>query len=319
MEEFAKGTRDGWVKYEGNPVLGGELGVCFDITLLKDSDKYRMWFSWRSKKSVALTESSDGIHWSHPVICLEPADSGWEDEINRCSVVFHDGKYHMWYTGQIWETISENKDGEGIERKISFTGQSKLGYATSDDGIVWKRYSANPVMTADHPWEKVAVMCPHVLWDEAKKCYCMWYSGGEQYEPNAIGYAESHDGIKWNKYNNNPVLKADPHSLWEQHKCTACQVIKLEDWYYMFYIGFQNEDYAQIGVARSKDGINGWERSKYNPIIAPDEGNWDGEACYKPFVIYEPDRKEWLLWYNGRKGNVEQIGFVKRPGKNLTF
>ncbi|HKM52332.1 MAG TPA: hypothetical protein VJY33_02920 [Isosphaeraceae bacterium] len=32
-------------------------------------------------------------------------------------------------------------------------------------------------------------MCPHVLWDEQAKLYRMWYSGGEQYEPNAIGFA----------------------------------------------------------------------------------------------------------------------------------
>jgi hypothetical protein len=31
-------------------------------------------------------------------------------------------------------------------------------------------------------------MCPHVNWDE-KGVFKMWYSGDEQYEPNAIGYA----------------------------------------------------------------------------------------------------------------------------------
>lgn len=30
-------------------------------------------------------------------------------------------------------------------------------------------------------------MRPHVLYDEKEKLYRMWYSGGEQYEPNAIG------------------------------------------------------------------------------------------------------------------------------------
>jgi hypothetical protein len=36
-------------------------------------------------------------------------------------------------------------------------------------------------------------MCPHVLWDEGPAVR-MWYSAGEQYEPNAIGYATSSDG-----------------------------------------------------------------------------------------------------------------------------
>src|SRR5206468_3062464 len=65
-------TAGGWRKYEGNPVLGGSLGTCFDVALLRETAKYRMWFSWRPKKSVALVESSDGIHWSPPEIVLEP-------------------------------------------------------------------------------------------------------------------------------------------------------------------------------------------------------------------------------------------------------
>ena len=46
-------------------------------------------------------------------------------------------------------------------------------------------------MSAETPWEKVAVMNPHVIWDAQAGLYKMWYSGGEQYEPNAIGYATS--------------------------------------------------------------------------------------------------------------------------------
>jgi hypothetical protein len=38
-------TAAGWVKYAQNPVLGGDLGTCFDISVLKDADTYRMCFS----------------------------------------------------------------------------------------------------------------------------------------------------------------------------------------------------------------------------------------------------------------------------------
>ena len=85
----------------------------------------------------------------------------------------------------------------------------------------------------------------------------------------------------------------------------------------MFYIGYCNEDYAQIGIARSKDGILGWERHPQNPIIAPDSSGWDAEACYKPYAIY--DGEKWLLWYNGRKGCLEQIGVVTHVGYDLGF
>ena len=53
----ASSAATGWTKFAGNPVLGGKLGTCFDVSLLKEDDNFRMWFSWRPKKSIALVES----------------------------------------------------------------------------------------------------------------------------------------------------------------------------------------------------------------------------------------------------------------------
>ena len=84
-------SRAGWEKYPGNPVLGGDLGTCFDISVLAEDDKYRMIFSWRPKKSIALTESKDGIHWIDPVILLSPRETPqrWENDLNHPSVIRH--------------------------------------------------------------------------------------------------------------------------------------------------------------------------------------------------------------------------------------
>ncbi|MFA5189439.1 MAG: glycosyl hydrolase family 65 protein [Verrucomicrobiia bacterium] len=290
-------TAAGWTKCAGNPVLGGKLGTCFDISLLKEDGRFRMWFSWRPKKSIALAESKDGIHWSEPLIVLGPnAASGWEDNMNRPVVVRRGDGYHMWFTGQA-------------------RGGSWIGYATSHDGKVWKRMTEKPVFSPEAPWEKVAVMCPHVIWDDAAKQFRMWYSGGEQNEPNAIGYATSPDGVVWTKLPSNPIFAADPKSEWERHKVTACQVMRHGDWHLMFYIGFRTERFAQIGIARSRDGISDWQRLTANPIIRPTPGAWDASACYKPFAILDGDR--WLLWYNGRKDRVEQIGLATHDGGEL--
>ncbi|MHB8524047.1 MAG: MGH1-like glycoside hydrolase domain-containing protein [Limisphaerales bacterium] len=289
-------THGGWRKYEHNPVLGGALGTCFDVALLRERGRYRMWFSWRPKKSLALVESPDGIHWSEPVIVLGPNPSTkWEDDINRPVVVQRADGYHLWYTGQA-------------------NGRSSIGYATSSDGVRWTRRSSAPVVSPDQPWEKVAVMCPHVLWDAKQKRFRMWYSGGDQYEPDAIGYATSADGLRWAK-RPNPIFQADPRTAWEQHKVTACQVIRRGGWHYMFYIGFRDVNHAQIGLARSRDGITGWERFRANPILSPGENQWDHDACYKPFAIF--DGRKWLLWYNGRRGGVEQIGLAIHDGEDL--
>ncbi len=291
----------GWCKYDKNPVLGGELGTCFDVSVLDEGNIYRMYFSWRPKRSIALVESQDGIHWSKPSIVLGPRSrSGWEDRVNRPAVTKRKNNYHMWYTGQM-------------------SDRSWIGYATSKDGVIWERAGTKPVLSPEEPWEGVAVMCPHVMWNEVKSLYEMWYSAGEQYEPNAIGYATSKDGMNWKKRTGNPVFTADRNNEWEKHKVTGCQVIRLDDWYVMFYIGFRDEHRAQIGLARSRDGLTGWQRHSGNPIIWPGEGSWDGDSCYKPFAIYEEENDRWLLWYNGRFKNVEQIGMAIHEGKSLGF
>ena len=300
-DALQKETSGGWKKFEGNPVMGGKYGTCFDISVLKEGDTYRMWLSWRPKKSIALVESKDGIHWSEPpkAVFGPRLETGWENDINRPYVLKRADGYHMWYTGQA-------------------KGRSWIGYATSSDGVTWKRMSDKPVLSPDQPWEKnIAVMCPSVLWDETAKQFRMWYSGGEQNEPNAIGYATSPNGLTWKKNESNPVFIADPNNPWEKHKVTACQVEKVGEWYVMFYIGFENEGTARICLARSKDGITNWQRHPTNPIIFPGKGKWDHNACYKPYAIF--DGQKWLLWYNGRRGGLEQIGVVLHDGEELGF
>jgi hypothetical protein len=292
-------TAAGWIKYEKNPVLGGDLGTCFDVSLLHEGKGYRMWLSWRPKQSIALVQSKDGLAWSKPAVVLGPnKSSGWEEDVNRPVVIKQGRLYRMWYTGQA-------------------RGKSWIGYATSSDGKTWKRASDKPVLSPEKPWEKVAVMCPHVIYDEKAKLYRMWYSGGEQYEPNAIGYATSPDGLKWSKHEKNPIFRPEPNNAWEKDRVTGCQVVRQGDWHLMFYIGFEDKHRARIGLARSKDGISNWQRHRANPIIRPGKGKWDGDAVYKPYAIL--DGKRWLLWYNGRKGNSEQIGVALHKGEDLGF
>ncbi len=297
-------TVAGWTKHEGNPVLGGDLGTCFDVSVLRDGGPFKMWFSWRPQKSIALTESEDGKHWSSPEIAVPfNRESRWEDLVNRPVVIRRGDEYLMWYTGQT-RTPQQS---------------SKIGFARSLDGENWNKVSPDPVLVADDPWEKVALMCPHVIWDEEAGLFKMWYSGGEQYEPDAIGYATSRDGIKWDKHPNNPIFAPDRNYAWEYEKVTACQVVKHDGWYYMFYIGFHDVHWAQIGVARSLDGISDWERHPQNPLIRTSQKGWDRDACYKPFVIYDEDNERWMLWYNGRKLSVEQIGLAIHEGEDLGF
>ena len=303
----------GWVKYPGNPVMGSpELGTCFDLNVVPwGPAKYNNYFSWRPQSCIAFSRSEDGIHWSAPVKCLEVDEtSGWEDNINRASVWFKDGVYHMWYTGQArgyskigYATASVwFKDGV---YHMWYTGQargySKIGYATSRDGVRFTRVSRMPVLIPERPHEGFSVMNPYVRWDDARGVWRMWYASGETYEPNVLCYAESKDGLAWEKSPLNPIFVKGQG--WEKDRIGGCEVHPLPDGSWaMFYIGYSDIHTARIGCAVSPDGITQWKRLAANPLVEPTPGAWDSAAVYKPSVVRDEANDRWLLWYNGRTG-----------------
>ena len=293
-------TRGGWVKCPANPLLGGaELGTCFDVHVKRVSTGYRMYFSWRTHLAIAVTDSADGIHWGAPRIVLSPdPTSGWEDKVNRnCVVEEDDGRILMWYTGQA--------------RKRSLIGLAE----STDGGISFHRVGTEPVMIPEFPWERDSVMNPFVLKENG--VYRMWYAAGETYEPNALGYAESTDGVNWKKSRINPIFCAGKESC-DSARVGGCEVLKRPDGsYIMFYIGYEDIHTARICAAASPDGIRQWTRLASNPLVSPGRDCWDGDACYKPSVVFEPDKSRWRLWYNGRLQHAEYVGMAEHPGVTL--
>jgi len=290
----------GWTKYAGNPVLGGPLGTCFDISVDVSNGRYRMWFSWRPRNGIGYAESADGLDWkAHEEVVLGPlpGDSSIEDlQVTRPFVLVEHELLTMWYSAH------------SIDRVV-------IARATSRDGVHWDRHGA--VLTPEEPWEKAALMCPSVIRDD-DGLYHMWYSGGERYEPDAIGYATSRDGVTWTRVGDRPVLRPDRGS-WDRDRVAGAHVFRHGAWLYAAYIGFANgfED-SSIGIARSNDGIH-WERHAGNPVITRGEpGEFDSINVYKPFVVVDGD--EWRMWFNGSSptdgpdenppNRIEQIGYA---------
>ena len=115
--------------------------------------------------------------------------------------------------------------------------------------------------------------------------------------------------MNWTKYPGNPVFACNPAKEYEQERIGAVDILKEDDGYLMFYIGYRNIHTACICAARSKDGIGGWERVPENPLVLPTPGEWDADSCYKPTVVKASDGT-YRLWYNGRRGGDEFIGYA---------
>jgi len=73
---------------------------------------------------------------------------------------------------------------------------------------------------------------------------------------------------------------------------SGCDILKENDRYYMFYIGYQNVDTARVCMAESNDGIHNWVRSMDNPVISPEKKSWDADAVYKPTVVLNKQKNK---------------------------
>ena len=144
----------------------------------------------------------------------------------------------------------------------------------------------------------------------------MWYAGGERYEPDAIGYATSPDGIKWQKHSANPIFVGQ--GGWEGRKIGPFTVRHVRDTYYAFYNAMDEQDkgdgvgYSRIGMARSSDGITQWERHPDNPLIdLGPRGSWDDHSVYRACPLLSENK--WLVWYNAARSadRKEAIGFAE--------
>ena len=139
----------------------------------------------------------------------------------------NDEKWTMWYASSTGFVLSEGKPEPVYEIK----------YAHSTDGINWER----PNITCIPPAEKYQCTArPSVIFEE--EIYKMWftYRGSFDYrdgkESYRIGYAESHDGINWNRDDDAAGIEFSEEG-WDSTMQTYPSVIEVNGRKFLFYNG----------------------------------------------------------------------------------
>jgi predicted GH43/DUF377 family glycosyl hydrolase len=187
---------------------------------------------------MGVAESFDeGITWKRhsddPIMPLGPAGS-WDVEAACVPMVIRvNGLWRMWYTAS-----SNRKENIGI------------AYATSADGLKWEKHKGGYVLPVikGSKWETGVISRPFVMHSDG--VYKMWYSmRGPAYR---IGFAESADGIQWERSAANPVLDVSPGG-WDAQMVEYPEIDIHNGVYRMWFCGngFGTVGYSE-GVAETK-------------------------------------------------------------------
>jgi len=294
----------GWNEYPANPMIDlGNDGSWNDVhvshpSALFDGNEYHMWYVGNngSKRCIGYARSANGVIWrEYPVnpVLQDGLGDVWDGEFVTQPSVLHDGtEFHMRYTGY---------DG------TNFT----IGYATSDDGIVWSKYASNPVLDLGDSgsWDEMGVSSPTVILKD--DIYHMWYTGNDEANMK-IGSATSSDGINWTKNVANPVLDLGGIGSWDSAGVSNPMVLldnrpSGNQVYRMWYTGYDGTNLT-IGYARSDDGVV-WSKRASNPVFNVDPtSSMSANGVSSPTVVVNGTRG--FMWYTGYDGTNMRIGYA---------
>jgi len=213
-----------WTNPYSYPILThGEPGSWDAIAIspgaiIKEESGYKMYYvGWSYPYDhwhIGLAVSEDGINWEKYPEPVLYGTTDWEYRIAPSSVIKIDSIYYLYYFG-------------------NGTGNTKIGVATSFNGINWTRFTGNPILEATQTWEGYGIYEPSVILDEG--IYKMIYVNQSS---NAFGMATSTDGINWTKNNANPFFTKDQTANnWADEEIAYPFFTKIENEYRIYYSG----------------------------------------------------------------------------------
>jgi beta-1,2-mannobiose phosphorylase / 1,2-beta-oligomannan phosphorylase len=98
---------------------------------------------------------------------------------------------------------------------------------------------------------------------------------------------------------------------------TACQLVKQGDWYSDVLHRFCGQGPCPDRARPVERWHHRLAASPGQPYHPAGQGPVGCGRVYKPTRFFDGTR--WLLWYNGRRGGVEQIGVAIHEGEDLGF
>ncbi len=192
-----------------------------------DGRKYLYYIGWKPRSTTrfgligGLTISDDGGENFQRVSnapILRCTDKEPVTILTAPFVIRDDGLWRMWYvSGVKW--INPDLPVYNIK------------HASSDDGVNWEQ---SGVVCIDNRDDETSLARPCVLKEDG--IYKMWYSYKYKGNPYRIGYAESEDGIAWERKDDDAGIDVS-ESGWDSEMVEYAYVFNHKGEKYMLYNG----------------------------------------------------------------------------------
>ncbi len=194
-----------------------------------------------------------------------------------------------------------------VQLYSAFDGRTwHTGMATSADGFRWRKQGK--ILSPDgQTWEGSyiaangsALSNGHGIW--------YWYVSGPEEQPR-LGLARSSDSGVWRK-EPRPVLEPGPYASWDERGVADPYVIRIDPYFYLYYLGQDRARRQSLGVARSADGLH-WEKLRSNPILeAGDIGAFDEAGLGEP-AVWTSQGFYWMLYTGLDPGMNRRLGLAR--------
>lgn len=289
-----------FVDYSGNPILTPSQNPSFPngVTasrVIIQNGSYKMWYEGLYDNGVGniwYAESNDGFSWStvgnSPVLQKGP-DSSWDSYgIGLGTVIDLSGVYHMYYAG---------------EAGYYYGSEEPTGLATSTDGVNWTKYGTPVLPASGGEYSKVVI---NTVVKVNGILYGYYNNASLDGSPGAINLATSRDGLSWENYSGNPVLRAT--LPWEGTGLGSPSVVETPNGFVMAY---QSGQGYKIGMAVSADGIHWTKMTHYVFSSAQIPG---GLNPFYPDLVNKGNNEYWLYYTTVLANGSELIRLAEYNG-----
>jgi hypothetical protein len=300
VEPMEKDSRNPLMKH-GEPGTFDEAEANFQGTILKEGNKYRMWYTGSptlallgdQASACGYAESTDGVQWTKPDLGLYEFNGSKHNNI--C--------YPKGYQFAVLRMPDDFESDPAKRYRMAYNSDKGSSLAFSPDGIHWKASPDNPLWDrgrAGEPDSNIAENGIYV-YDPADpdperrfKSYPQTVDdGGER----TIGLMYSPDGIHFKRYWTNPIM--DGRTGVEKQTHLMEVLFRRHGVFVALYGRYLEDDRTDAALAVSRDGIH-FVRVKDEVPLIPNGalGSFDAGDVWpsnQPMV----EGKDLWIYYSG--------------------